>query len=56
MHQCGEMFGQERGEQICSLIQEATGKECPCKSGQPCPIAGGDGGGKLPMIDLRRVS
>ena len=41
MRQCQVMFGEQRGAQICALVEAATGRACPCTSGRSCPLGGG---------------
>ena len=43
---CELTFSREKAEQIQRLVEESTGKPCPCKTGQPCLL--------LPN-DLRRL-
>lgn len=36
---CQAMFGLERGNQIQTLVEDATGEDCPCIQGRTCPLA-----------------
>lgn len=38
MRICESKFGLVRGREIQQLIQDATGQNCPCVEGRPCPL------------------
>jgi hypothetical protein len=38
MYGCEILFTQEQGDQMMVMVERVTGKPCPCKSGERCPI------------------
>ena len=36
---CHIIFGVDRGTDIVDLVRRATGQDCPCQRGLPCPLA-----------------
>jgi hypothetical protein len=38
MYGCEILFTQEQGDKMMAMVERVTGKPCPCKSGDRCPI------------------
>lgn len=41
MYECAQMFGAVRGQEICDMVEDATGEPCPCMTGGKCPLIAG---------------
>ena len=38
-HECERLFGRDRGAAVQELVERALQRPCPCKVGNPCPLA-----------------
>lgn len=47
---CVEIFGLVRGAAMHHLVEDQTGRPCPCCSGLPCPLL--DSAGHSPLLRL----
>lgn len=37
---CEVLFDEQQGREVMELVERTTGKPCPCKQGQGCPLLG----------------
>lgn len=50
MRTCEAIYGAEQAEAIEDLVMLATGEDCPCRRGLPCPLT--DEAGCNPLASL----
>lgn len=53
MRTCEAIFGAEQGDAIENVVVLATGRECPCRRDQPCPLTDEAGGNPLANLTPR---
>ena len=49
---CELLFSAEKAEKVQALVEESTGRPCPCKAGEHCPLLPND----LRVLPIRQVA